>query len=108
MDDFNGFMAFFPIILYATIAIVVSVIYTYRRIVKDEEFFKPEHFPQIKQRVSYTAPIVGLVVGGIFSILIIGLPVVAISLVVLTSRINFNKRVDLWNTQLLMGNGANR
>ena len=114
----NILMGLLPLVLYAAITIVVIIIYRRTRRKKEEEYFKPldeiecihsdnneERFAtplQLKQKVGYTAPIVGIVIGAVFSAFIIGIFVVIISLVVLVSRVNFNKRVDSWNAIAMM------
>jgi predicted histidine transporter YuiF (NhaC family) len=112
-----GFMAVLPLIIYLAITIAIIIVYQKKRRQKDEEYFKPinkindtseigfedqrQAFPQLKQKVGYVAPIVWLVIGAALTPWIFGLCIVAISLVVLSSRIKFNKRVDLWNTQIM-------
>ena len=117
MSFIDVLMGFLPIIIYAAVTVVIIIIYKRKRKVKEEEYFRPfgeaEQIPgfyggvqlpppQLKQKTGYTAPVIGIVIGALFSINIIGIFVLVISLVVLASRVNFNKRVDSWNMLAMM------
>jgi hypothetical protein len=58
--------------------------------------------PQILPRKGYVAPIVWLVIGGIGVAAFVGIPIVIIALIVLVSRVNYNKRIDAQNAQMTM------
>jgi len=58
--------------------------------------------PALKRKKGYVAPIVWLIIGGVFCAVWAGIPIVIIALIVLSSRVSYNKKVEVENAQIMM------
>ena len=62
----------------------------------------PPPLPQLKRKKGFVAPIVCLILGVVFSYFVVGIPIAIISLIVLSARVNYNKKVEVENAQVMM------